>query len=432
MQIETLMSVGAKNAAIDWFTHGYNVMVDGKLQSLEGLATSPSRTSVKGQFDLFQTSFDDSSYAKSIIVQALVAQQVWNGQPLTDSQAIVAVSGAIRYMILYMGVLDRLHHAVDVCKTEKHPEHYVDEAAALFVGSIEGDKEDGKHSGRSLFAISKRLCEKFSTCGKTKRNSKANTKILKGMTVMVDSLQRKECDAAAAVLSDGIEPALVSILLQGSLFMAFKVLAVSETLQNPEMARADAYLFSLSVLPLIRHVDQEAAAKFATRMELGYDHVPKDNFITLEAIATIVANMDVPALKDHCDLMGTFFGKTFADDCAGESSDGPESLSSSSPSENEQLNGKDGQPTVLDGVDYDDEDETIADLRNKLEQRNENGSGGVILVALLGIFLMGMFVGLVSTVAVPLYHQWEATRQNNRSDDENFDLITTREGLEML
>jgi hypothetical protein len=277
LQIRTLTRMQALEAALDYYKHGMNAKLDGSKEdeflSLQILATAESRSAASDQFGLYTTYFGSNDYADKKITNILTRVSPYD--LASDPQRATLVAGYLTYMVMYMAVLEKLNEAVNACDgTSTNTEEsrtLLDQAAAFYIGSMEGPNEGGFFGGQLLYATSKALCGNFSKCVK-EDVSELNQKILMAFDDTSNELLLGNCDKALSSLKEIIEPLLVVPLIQGVLNSAAVNADLATGSDAASLGTADPFAFAMA--PFIDSVDKTLGASLLSNLEFKPDQKP--------------------------------------------------------------------------------------------------------------------------------------------------------------
>lgn len=97
----------------------------------------------------------------------------------TIDQRKRVVTFAMRYMVTYMAVLEKIYSALNSCRqgTDDGSKN-LDLAVAYYVGSLEGGDSGGSYDGSLIYMLAKRMCVHFQTCASS-NNAMINEKIVR-------------------------------------------------------------------------------------------------------------------------------------------------------------------------------------------------------------------------------------------------------------
>ncbi len=74
---------------------------------------------------------------------------------------------AMRYMVTFMAVLEKMYSALSSCRQGSGDDDgamNLDVAVAYYVGSLEGGDGGGSYDGSLIYMLAKRMCVHFQTC----------------------------------------------------------------------------------------------------------------------------------------------------------------------------------------------------------------------------------------------------------------------------
>lgn len=310
-QIDVFMMTKAYKAAAEYYTYGANSLTSsgGKL-SLKSLANDSTLSNAGDVFELYRDYFQESDYADDIIMSALQPDGKGVFAGASRPQRAKAVSRTLQTMVSFMQIVSKLRSAVGECRTGQQPGQLrVDEAVALFVGSIEGPRSGGAvgNVGRMMFALGKESCKDFGKC-ETHGDATVNEYLMFAFADLKQWLDAKDCDSAGTVVEENILPMLPVALIQGTLVSA----VINEGLEaiSEEGSLATGYILAASVLPLVHAVDPSSAAGIFDNMDfdLGRKPVMDGADAIFNAFRTVLRGMGV-----DCDSVGTLDSKSLCD-----------------------------------------------------------------------------------------------------------------------
>jgi hypothetical protein len=267
LEIDILMEMEAYDAAYDLYTFGKHVPTiadQGRTAlSLQYLAKRTSRSDTK-EIQAFKRYFsNDENYADSLVQSVLLR----NTNGYSKEQRRVIATGVCRYMVMFAAVLLELDDAIKTCEsgyTENTPIVHWDIAAAYITGHLEGTKERGSNEGILFWGLAKENCAEFNTCssGSAVVNDRINTILYAGRGAILGANCR-ELRRAASELIPLLETSLIQAALSSTSKLSTRSGANNETLQ------AQAYVYALSVLPLINEVNRAAATTISANLNIG-------------------------------------------------------------------------------------------------------------------------------------------------------------------
>jgi len=215
---------------------------------------------MKGQrmFEMYKNFYGAPDYADKFVKAALKGddetKRVSEKVPFkfSDKDDIYRVECAQKgsaYWGLWMYVIRELEDGLDDCEQgcgtqscNDAPVHAWDEAAAFYVGSIEG--ESGNPDGRLLYRLAEKRCKNFETCGCKGDSACTNTRILRKIGEGRDLLAQGRCDEVGSI-KDRIISLMTIPLVQGTLRYARKI---GEGSVAPKEL-AEGVAFAGSILP---------------------------------------------------------------------------------------------------------------------------------------------------------------------------------------
>jgi hypothetical protein len=192
-----------------------------------------------------------------------------------------------------------------------------DQAAALYVGSIEGEIRGGDPDGYGelLYSLAKEVCDGFGTC-ETSSDASSNESLLDLFSDGLNLIAKEQCDSAQRFIKSEIIPLLPIPLIQGMLFYS----TLMEDLQagTTDADFAAGYVMSRAILPLVNDVNSTSADIIEANMnfQLTADPVSAGSPEIFTAITYALPGMNV-----DCKRIGSFDNLTVcSDDLAAHSS----------------------------------------------------------------------------------------------------------------
>jgi len=237
-------------------------------RNLAGFSLAPE-SKMKGQrmFEMYRSYFGAPDYADKFVKAALrgddETKRVSDKVPFkfSDKPAIYRVECAQKgsaYWGLWMYVIRELEDGVSDCAAgcatnscNDGPVHAWDEAAAFYVGSIEG--EAGDSDGRLLYRLAEKRCKNFNTCACRGEAACTNKRVLAKLSQGRDLLASGRCEEAK-VVKEQLISLLTIPLVQGTLRYARKI--GYEAVGPKE--RAEGVAFAGAILPQVAACGQEA------------------------------------------------------------------------------------------------------------------------------------------------------------------------------
>ena len=274
--MKILTTMGAYDAAKDIYMYGKHSKPNGSYLTLQDLATSTSRDMVP-QYKDFRSYFDDDNYADTIITKVMEQTFPFNDASL-DQRAEIVVK-VLSVMVLYMQVLQELYEAQSDCEAGVQTRSLDgasawDKAAAYIIGSIETSHNGGSRwfeDGQLLYGLAKQRCIQFGTCDKTTGNADVNEELIELFYAGQSEAKTFTCNALRRTIGS-IQPLLLTPLIQSTLRAAIE--NEDLTFFSTEVTLADGYVYSSSILPLIKAVDATAAHSIKKNMDFQFTVVP--------------------------------------------------------------------------------------------------------------------------------------------------------------
>lgn len=301
LELGVLLEMGATEAADDVYTFGRHASlgssIDGSTLRLKALATSDSRSIVPA-FDGFRRFFDnDSNYADTLVRQVLASDELSN----RHKKAVVVSTAS--FHILYMAALEHLYDALSFCqprtKTETNDSaaRAWDTAAALLIGSMEGEEEPGSEQGQLLWSLSKMMCYEFNTCsretpGSSLINDELATLLYSGRGAILDG----SCESLEKITTK-LVATTQGPFIQASLSYAVKLSKRNQ--EDPNMIGAEAYVIVRALLPAIADINGDVAELLAQNFPLSGAAMSSGLHVVSEAFFSVLQDLAV-----DCDLLG--------------------------------------------------------------------------------------------------------------------------------
>ena len=239
--------------------------------SLQSLATDDTRSNAGNIYSLYQGYFQSETYADDIIISAFDR----DGSAFDNAsrrQLSEIVVRTLQTMVPYMQIISRLRQAISQCRNEKTGQSLIDEAAALFVGSVEGPDVGGDPDGggKLLFALGKETCHAFDKC-ESHDDSAANEFILFSLRDMKRSIASNDCSSAETILDDAIQ-LFPGPMIQGTLSLS--VANAGLEARSDEETLATGFVLSHALLPLVKKANETSAATILNNMDFNLDQKP--------------------------------------------------------------------------------------------------------------------------------------------------------------
>ena len=298
LQIEILMKANAVSNAREIFEYGRNSRAatfyeNYGLMSLKNLSEDPVRQKAGDVYEAYRQSYGDD-FGSSIVSQVLENSLYTTASRLEKAEAVVR---AVQTSVTYVNIVGRLREAIEVCKSGipvGGDEMLADQAAALFVGSIEGTKSGGSpsNSGTMLMALGKEMCKDFGTCA-TQGDATANEFIMFALSDLKEWFGTKDCSSAEEILEESLLPMLPVSMIQATIKFAYTATA-------QDGARTALDVIAQFIIPLVGTSNQTSAS--ALIQYTGYSSTPNGNAV-VNAISYSLRGMGV-----DCNSIGTYSG----------------------------------------------------------------------------------------------------------------------------
>ena len=312
-QLDILLTMKAFTAAENLYTYGKHV---GDLNvgsmSLSHLATTPDRKVVP-EFDVFVHYYkkqyeEPHMYADHIIRAAL---QNSNDQ-WSDAQRRIIVLRSAEAMVMYFGALHYLYLAVSECqvsppvsRAEGFSENW-DRGAALLIGSLEGTQKNGTKEGYMFYELSQQHCEAFGTCSQIDSAVTINDDLISLLYMGRGAALSNSCSSLQKAAGE-IAGLLVIPIIQGALHSATQLSV--PTSSEHDLARAEGYVFSRAILPLVASASAGAAKTIDEYLGFpGPSSTQKTSSAVFSAFADVYVKMGV-----NCKVIGTIDGNNPCD-----------------------------------------------------------------------------------------------------------------------
>ncbi|KAL3938414.1 MAG: hypothetical protein SGBAC_006676 [Bacillariaceae sp.] len=311
-EIDILMQMNAYKAAEETYMYGKNVEnPNGGALSVSNIATTSGR-SIVPQYDAFTRFYDDKSYVDKIIRAALRGDGIWSGE-----QRRVLVLKAAQTIVMYFGALQAAFEAVSDCSSTVQARSSTtksdawDRAAAYLIGSLEGSEAFGTPEGYLFHSLAQEHCEAFGTCASSTGAVDVNNQLIDLLYAGRGAVLSGSCPGLQKVAGE-LSSLILVPSIQGALVTAIR-LTESNTATAP-MRRAEGYVYSRALLPLVDDVNRDAAG--VIEKNLG-DRMPAKGTQIASEVFSAFSSV-YPGLRVDCELIGHIDG---FDPCSGVSKD---------------------------------------------------------------------------------------------------------------
>lgn len=296
----TELAAGDFAAALQIFQEGkYSTKSSGEKRTLKGFSLRTNLAKVP----LFQVYEDylGQNYASNFVEAALTppADSLFAGLD-EAGRAELAVKG-VQFQSVWMYVLYELYAALEECEAGSagsiDVKHW-DEAWAFYVGSLGNRDTDAGllgfgHAEKRANRVQNGLLDKqFLTrvvvsedggAGTQTFLSAANARLLEAFSAGKAQLASKQCAAVKTTIEQVVIPQMAVPLLQGVVRYS------NGDRRSSDKGKAEGFAFAKAVVPLIRTVDEFAAATIDDAMEL--DH--QDEFdVEMDVVDAVVSVLE--------------------------------------------------------------------------------------------------------------------------------------------
>jgi hypothetical protein len=239
--------------------------------SLRDIALSKERFNAEPLYDYYVEYHNEKDYADKAIMAALaddgaaVSSTNTTTWKTVDQKAAV-VRAIAAYQILFMEAHAKLQSAVQQCR-EADPEvgilarlDPVDEAAALIIGSMEGETLGGSpdlQDGQLLFNLANQHAFQFSVINADKY-ANVNSEILDSLFAATAELDALDCEDLQRTTTH-IGRMITVGMIQGALQAADKNEDIDEKTNPNAVSLATGHVLTESVNPWIKHSDAATA-----------------------------------------------------------------------------------------------------------------------------------------------------------------------------
>lgn len=331
LQIDIFLKFNAFENALDWYTHGWN-----SERSLREVATNsviPASTT-STYYSIFSSYYQDAEYANTWIESILELIPPYNSA--SPDQVRNAVTGILKYVVMFVATADALQFAVQTCKdgNQQSALEYADTGAMFYAGNMEGEAASGnRFGGEFLFTTAKELCYDFDTCLESGTEgdlavptAAVNEIVMTSISGVAENIGMENCAEAGGLVQDIILPAMMIPLIQGTLKYASYNQELLAGTDDASLSIGDA--FSRGLLPLVNQTSPDSAQIIKTNMEYQMNTEPViDGFGSVaSAFRDALAGMNV-----QCAQVGILLDEPTAADLCSDSAPSPTDSSGSSP-----------------------------------------------------------------------------------------------------
>ena len=312
-QLTTLTSMGSAEFASLIYKYGKHVAKarDSEndpfsLLSLHELAVSADRTRAGDIYnDFLAYHQDDQNYADTAIKSALSGTGKWGRGTNQQRAAVVGLTSA--HQIVAMEAIVRLHDAFRACQEADSELGFIaelnplDEAAALIIGSMEGEEPSESAAyddGQLVWNLANSLAFEFETLTRDDM-ARVNSELLDLLYAAKGELEALDCSklereaiSIEKLLTVGISQAIIDAAIDSE--------GLPATATDLSVVKGEVY--ALSILPIIAAGDPLAAAHVEKNMivDMNGKTVPDGP----QSVADRLGFFTTHDLKLSCELLG--------------------------------------------------------------------------------------------------------------------------------
>ena len=291
LEMYMMMRTEAYEAAAEVYYHGHNSVANDSINTLSALETFFDR--------------DKDNVPKKLISDAL-SQTGEYATTATRGQLAEIVRRILQTMVSFNAVLAYMESSVKECQDgsiEKAKRDW-DQAAAYFVGSIEGPLASGQANGQGewMYALGNEFCDEFSSC-ETSGGASVNEQIMFQLATGRDSLADGQCAYLVRTVPRMFISKMVVPLIQGTISASMK-LDNDGYSSDPELI-ATAHIFSRAIKPFVEEIEPDSGSllsqNFASLSSSAQSN--PSIFDLVELFSGVLGDLGV-----DCDDIGTLSG----------------------------------------------------------------------------------------------------------------------------
>jgi len=217
-------------------------------------------------FNSYVKFFSDEFYADSIILSSFHLETHPSSIHTTTVQPNTTIYKAAQTMVLFMGSLQHIHTAVNMCRLGMvdQAKSEWDRGIGLFLGSAVKPDQDIAYpvdNGHSLYALGKEICGVFNSCDEV-------DKIYDAFLVGAKLLDQSLCTDTLRLAESTIKPSLLTTIIQAMIESSAKIENITDA--NEDMfAYATGNIYVLSMIPLINAIDSDTAKIVSLNMGIN-------------------------------------------------------------------------------------------------------------------------------------------------------------------
>jgi Low iron-inducible periplasmic protein len=273
-QMRILTSINSLEYAKYWYMYGFNSpkLRDGPsdpytLVSLQELATTGDRGKADPIYTQYLDYFNEKYYAHKTIMAALEGNSQWTStEQVTE---VVALTSA--YSVVFIHIVAQLNQASLDCQAALQTNEFgsvyspLDQAAALFIGSMEGPALGGSldsEDGQMIYGLGDKRAFQFTTLN-VDNYAKVNSEIENLLFSARGQLDSLDC-ASLERTTSRLKKLATLALFQSTIKAAME----NEGATNEGLASlAKGQTYANSILPLVAAYDAQTAEMVAENME---------------------------------------------------------------------------------------------------------------------------------------------------------------------
>jgi hypothetical protein len=253
------MQMQAYRPAKDIFLYGSNASV-----SLASLALNSASNSTP-KIELYRDYFETDTYTTDLPQRGFDVSEFG----LTDLQGKIFSLRFSQTLLLEHAALERVFDSAAVCKPGSDTKDLTDAwniAAAFLLGSLDRSREIDSTNWYSPYDLAQTYCAQFQTCSSSNRVSAANKEMTKLLNTGRSFAERNDCDGIQET-AEKLRSSLLAPLIQAALSSAIRL---SHPHYNEDDI-AEGYVYTQTLLPLIKEIDASVASTIETLFMLGAD-----------------------------------------------------------------------------------------------------------------------------------------------------------------
>jgi hypothetical protein len=271
------------------------------------------------EYHAFVSYYGDEDYADKYITAAYYGQdtEFTSGKGDIDFSTFAtggrmgqaeAMKKGIAYLSVWMQVVLNLRTAADKCHDDDNAIEFLDDAVALYTGSLVATGEAKGETGIFLHGLADARAHQFNTAGHQNNQDEGtayvNIKVMEGFRALKQYLTAADptvCDKAETTrqyIIDLMKVPLVQGLLRYTYIRQHEM--ENMNLDDQERTMAESATFAATLLPLVHQCDPKAAEIIHQHTMLGNAKVKTDYRAVHTAISSVYDCLGI----DDCGLIG--------------------------------------------------------------------------------------------------------------------------------